>query len=241
MSSRVLVLKHVPWEGPHRIALALERAGLEVDTRCVLSGDQLPAHAEVAGAVVMGGPMNVDQVDTYPGLTAERDWIAAAHKLGMPLLGVCLGSQLIARALGSAVWPGDRPELGWKQITVMAADDRLLGHLAPSCEVLHWHGDVFDLPPGAQLLASSEQTPVQAFRSGNSWGLLFHAEADSELTELWLAEPTMREEALEVLGEAGTAAITTRAAQLDAQLKAVSDPMFESFAQLIAERASAQA
>ena len=160
-----------------------------------LDGDSLPPHDEVAGAVFMGGPMNVDEVDRYPGLLAERDWLAAAIEADLPILGVCLGSQLIARALGAEIRPGAAQEIGWAPVTVHDADDPILAGLAPESPVLHWHGDVFDLPPGATHLASSGQTEIQGFRVRNAWGLLFHAEADLDLARLWMNDSSMRDEA----------------------------------------------
>lgn len=234
MAGRVLIVTHVPWEGPHRIAAALERAGLTLDERRPIDGDPLPAQGEHAAAVFMGGPMNVDQVDRYPALLAEREWIRAAHDAGTPLLGVCLGSQLLARALAAQVTPGGRPEIGWAPVAIHADHDPLVRHLAPSAEVLHWHGDVLELPRGAELLASSTQTPVQGFRSKNAWGFLFHAEADLRLAECWLSEPSMRDEAEAALGVDATDRILARAAAIDTSLRERSDPMFEAFAELIA-------
>lgn len=233
-AGRALIVTHVPWEGPHRIADALSAAGLELDVRRPLEGDALPDHDEVAAAVFMGGPMNVDDTDRHPALATEREWIAEAVLRDLPLLGVCLGSQLLARALGAEVRPGAAPEIGWGEVEVADAEDLLLLHLSPRTEVLHWHGDVFDLPPGATLLARSAQTPVQAFRRGNAWGLLFHAEADAELTALWLSESSMREEAAAALGESGPATIAARADAISASIISRTTPLFHRFATLAA-------
>lgn len=233
-AGRALIVTHVPWEGPHRIADALLAAGFELDHRRPLEGDALPAHDEVAAAVFMGGPMNVDEVERWPGLALEREWIAEAAGRDLPLLGVCLGAQLIARALGAEIRPGRQKELGWAEVEVVDADDPLLGPLAPRSEVLHWHGDVFDLPPSATLLARSAQTAVQAFRAGRAWGLLFHAEADAALAELWLAEPSMREEAESVLGAEATEQIIRRADEQGAAMIERTTPVFERFAELAA-------
>jgi GMP synthase (glutamine-hydrolysing) len=230
-AGRVLIVKHVPWEGPHRIADALGAAGLELDVRCVLEGDALPAVEEVAAAVFMGGPMNADD-DGHPGLAIERAWIAEAVAAGLPLLGVCLGAQLLARALGATVSRGAAPEIGWAAVQIDASDDLLMRHLAPEAVVLHWHGDVFDLPPGAELLASSAATPVQAFRAGNAWGLLFHAEADLELARLWMAEPTMRDEAVAALGAQRAGRIVSDAAGQDLRIRTRTAPLFSAFAAL---------
>ncbi|HEY4780034.1 MAG TPA: type 1 glutamine amidotransferase, partial [Solirubrobacterales bacterium] len=156
----LLAIQHVPWEGPHRV---LDSCGaLHVQTVKPLAGQPLPAPDEVAGAIVMGGPMNVDETDRYPGLAAIRDWLAEAVRREMPVLGICLGAQLLARALGAAVVPGERKEIGFATIAVDDPTDPILGGLAPRATVLHWHGDVFELPAGATHLASSALTAHQA-------------------------------------------------------------------------------
>lgn len=236
MADSVLVVKHVPWEGPHRIGDALIAAGLDLDVRCTLDGDALPAAADVAGAVFMGGPMNVDETDAYPGLLVERHWLTGAIAEGLPVLGVCLGSQLIARAAGAEVVPGGEPEIGWAPVTIHAPDDRLARHLAPEADVLHWHGDVFDLPPGAELLASSGRAEVQGFRKNNAWGFLFHAEADLALAELWMNEDSMRDEAVAALGDARAARILSEAAEQDARIRERTAPLFAEFTSVIAEQ-----
>jgi GMP synthase (glutamine-hydrolysing) len=233
MADRVLVVKHVPWEGPHRIGDALITGGLELDVRCTLDGDDLPALSEVAGAVFMGGPMNVDQVAEHPGLMIEREWIAAAAAAGLPMLGVCLGAQLLARALGSEVVPGPAPEIGWAPVTIHDDADPLARHLAPESSVLHWHGDVFDLPTGATLLASSARTEVQGFRKDSAWGFLFHAEADLDLARLWMNEESMRDEAIAALGEAEAARIVSEGAENDERIRTQTEPLFKEFAAIV--------
>jgi GMP synthase (glutamine-hydrolysing) len=230
-------IQHVPWEDPHRIADACAALGLRRVSP--LDGDALPDHAEVSGALVMGGPMNVDDVDSYPALATEREWLAEALRRDLPVLGVCLGAQLLARALGAEVRPGAGPEIGFADVTIHDRDDPILGGLAPSATVLHWHGDFFDLPPGAQPLASSDQTEYQAFRAGNAWGVLFHAEADAALIEAWLREPTMAEEAREAIGEQAVTELPRRARQIAPDLVARSQPGFEAFAALVAEHSNA--
>jgi GMP synthase (glutamine-hydrolysing) len=229
----LLVIQHVPWEGPHRI---LDACGeLAVHTVKPLAGHELPAHEEVAGAVVMGGPMNVDEVERFPGLAAEREWIAEAARRELPLLGICLGAQLLARALGAEVRAGEGPELGFAPVEVSDPDDPVLGGLAPGGNVLHWHGDVFDLPDGARTLASSALTEHQAFRAGNAWGILFHPEADFALVEAWLAVPEMIDEAVAALGNEGVSALPTRAEALEEELVRRTTPGFEAFARLARE------
>lgn len=230
----LLAIQHVPWETPHRILDAC--GGLAVRTVKPLAGQPLPPPEEVAGAVVMGGPMNVDEVERFPALAAECEWLAEAVRLERPLLGVCLGAQLLARALGSEVRPGERKEIGFAPVEVFDADDPLLGGLAPGFEALHWHGDVFDLPSGAERLASSKLTETQAFRVGNAWGMLFHPEADYALVEAWLGVREMFDEALAAIGDAGVAALPGRAEALEAETVRRSTPGFEAFAALVADR-----
>jgi GMP synthase (glutamine-hydrolysing) len=228
----LLAIQHVPWEGPHRI---LDACGaLHVQTVRPLAGHSLPDHDEVAGAVVMGGPMNVDEVERFPALAAEREWLGDAVGRGMPVLGICLGAQLLARALGAEVRTGEGPEIGFAPVEVGDPDDPLLGGLAPSTDVLHWHGDVFDLPAGARSLASSPRTEHQAFRAGNAWGVLFHPEADFALVEAWLAVPEMIDEACAVLGNDGTHALPERASEAEAALVERTTPGFEAFAEIVA-------
>lgn len=229
----LLAVNNVPWERPHRI---LDSCGeLTVREVCPLEGDPLPPHDEVAGVVVMGGPMNVDETDRYPGLAATRDWLAEAVRREMPVLGICLGAQLLARALGAAVVPGVGKEIGFATVAVDDPADPILGGLAPAAKVLHWHGDVFELPAGATHLASSALTAHQAFRHGTAWGVLFHPEADVALAERWMATPEMSSEAIEALGDEGAGRIVPEAAELEAGLIAATTPGFEAFAALVRE------
>lgn len=230
----LLAIQHVPWEGPHRILDAC--GGLDVHTAKPLAGQPLPKHEEVAGAIVMGGPMNVDEVEAHPGPAGEREWLAEALRRDMPLLGICLGAQLLARALGAEVRTGERPELGYAPVEIVDPDDPIIGPLAPSTTVLHWHGDVFDLPEGAQHLARSERTEIQAFRHGNAWGVLFHPESDFALLEAWLAVPAMVHEACRALGDDGAAALPSQAEAAEADLLARTTPGLEAFASLVASQ-----
>lgn len=229
----LLAFQHVPWETPHRILDACD--GLALHTVKPLAGQALPPHGEVAGAVVMGGPMNVDEVERFPGLAAEREWLAEAVAGGMPVLGICLGAQLLARALGAEVRPGSK-EIGFAPVEVADAADPVLGGLAPRTEVLHWHGEIFELPDDATPLASSELTEHQAFRLDNAWGVLFHPEADFALVEAWLAVPEMIDEALAAIGEREVAALPGRAEELEEELVRRSTPGFEAFTEIVRTR-----
>ena len=143
--------------------------------------------------------MGVYEAGRYPFLREEITAIGEAVRSGMPTVGVCLGSQLLAAALGAAVKPNlAGKEVGWGSVrkTPAALTDPILRSFRAEETVLHWHGDVFDLPEGAVALACSPMTPHQAFRwRSRAWGLLFHVEADPTLVRRWLGEPAMRAEA----------------------------------------------
>jgi GMP synthase (glutamine-hydrolysing) len=225
----LLAIQHVPWETPHRILDAC--GGLDVHTVKPLAGQPLPGHDEISGTVVMGGPMNVDD-DRHPELATEREWLAEAVRRGLPVLGICLGAQLLARALGAEVRSAEKSELGYAPVEILDPGDPILGALAPSTTVLHWHGDVFDLPKGAIHLARSDQTEVQAFRHGNAWGVLFHPESDFALLEAWLAVPEMVREARKALGDKGAHALPEEAEAAEPELIARTTPGLKAFASL---------
>jgi GMP synthase (glutamine-hydrolysing) len=231
-ASTLLVIQHVPWETPHRILDA--RGSLDVRQIEPRRGDAPPDHAEVRGVVVMGGPMNVDEVDRCRWLAQEREWLEEAVRRELPILGVCLGAQLLARALGAEVRVGERPEIGFAPVEIDDPADPIVGPLAPRTPVLHWHGDVFDPPDGATRLASSAQTELQAFRRGNAWGLLFHPEADAALLDAWLAVPEMVDEAKKALGPDAPAELRRQARAAQKELIARSTPGFQAFADLVA-------
>ena len=209
------VIRHVRWEGPHRILDAFPDFAVDV-LDILQSASPLPEVDSIGGAVVMGGPMSANDISAYPRLAEEVTWLEECVARGVPVLGVCLGAQLLARALGSTVAPAPAREIGFAPIEIIARADPVVGPLAPTAVVLHWHGEVFDLPASARALARSAATEVQAFRAATAWGLLFHAEADTALIEQWLEQPAMAGEARSALGS--RYAETLRAAARDIDL-----------------------
>ncbi|MCV2396331.1 gamma-glutamyl-gamma-aminobutyrate hydrolase family protein [Actinotalea sp. M2MS4P-6] len=193
---RALVLQHAPWEGPGLIGAALAAAGVETSTRTVLDDPvpDLPEPADLAALVVMGGSMGATDDAVHPGLAAERELLAAAVDAGVPVLGVCLGMQLLAVALGATLHPGAGTEIGYRPPLDLVAPHPVLDPLGSAPRVLHWHSDAVDLPSGATLLARTPLTPVQAFAAGSALGLQFHIEVDGPLLSTWLATPVMAED-----------------------------------------------
>jgi GMP synthase (glutamine-hydrolysing) len=177
----VLILQHVAVEGPGLLLDVLEAAGAATHTLRVDRGMAVPRTlAGYAGLVVMGGPMGVYETDAYPHLRDELALIEDALRRSAPTIGICLGSQLLAAALGARVEPGSHKEIGWLDVRLSDAgqSDAAFAGCPRVFRPLHWHGDVFELPPGAVSLARSELTPHQVFRAAPSaLGLLFHLEA----------------------------------------------------------------
>ncbi|MCG3170862.1 MAG: hypothetical protein CALGDGBN_02433 [Pseudomonadales bacterium] len=186
-SPSVVVVQHVAFEDLGGFAPVLAARGIE--PRLLQAGvDAL--REPVLGAdlaVVLGGPIGVYENDRYPFLDAEIDALRERLQRGGATLGICLGAQLIAHALGGRVYPGGTREIGWSTLDLSAAGERSCLAALAGQPVLHWHGDTFDLPPGATGLASSALYPNQAFAVGERvLALQFHAEADARRIEQWL-------------------------------------------------------
>jgi GMP synthase (glutamine-hydrolysing) len=182
--AKIWVLQHHPVENLGGIADSLEEAALAWQYVRVFEGAAIPRDMKGAGGlIVMGGPESVYQLDRYPYLRDEMRLLESALNDNKPILGVCLGAQLLAAALGATVKRGATREIGWYPVRLAdaARDDRLMHGLPTEFMAAHWHSDVFDLPNATAALASSEMTAVQAFRYGdNAYGLLFHAEITEE-------------------------------------------------------------
>ena len=189
MPRKVLAFRHVAFESLGRIADSLDEHKIAYEYVDLYCGGAPPDIASADGLIFMGGPMSANDDLLY--IRQELEIIGEAAARGLPMLGVCLGSQLIAKALGARVYENAAPEIGWRPVrwTAAAARDRLHRGLSAPETVFHWHGETFDLPPGGELLASSEVCRNQAYRvGGNIFGLQYHLEVTPEMLEDWRIE-----------------------------------------------------
>jgi GMP synthase (glutamine-hydrolysing) len=190
---RLLVFQHVPHEILGTFNPLLKDAGFRI--RYVNFGrtpDAKPNIEKYDGLIILGGPMCVDQTDSHPHLQTEIEAIKLAMERHMPVLGICLGAQLIAKALGANVKRNPVKEIGWYDVTPTeeGTKDPLFNSFKGTEKIFQWHGDTFDIPHGAINLASSPECSNQAFRYGErTYGLQFHLEVDKALIQRWLKTP----------------------------------------------------
>jgi GMP synthase-like glutamine amidotransferase len=199
-SDRCVVLQHAATEGPQRLAELLAEAGLAVELVALDRGQAVPRGLPASvPLVVLGGSMGVSDIGdpAFPFLGDEIALLRERLAAGAPVLGVCLGAQLLAHAAGARVFPNSRPgpdgatrvyEVGWAPVDFLPVDgEPALAGLGRRAVMLHWHGDAFDLPAGAVRLASTADCPNQAFRLGRAYGVQFHPEMDQDTLAAWLA------------------------------------------------------
>ena len=182
----VAIFRHFQIEGPGYFATFLERHGIPWQLIRIDAGDAVPSDISAfSGLAFMGGPMSVN--DELPWIAPVLALIRAAQMVDMPVLGHCLGGQLMAKALGGTVSRNAIKEIGWGDVTV--ADDadaaRWFGHAAPAFRSFHWHGETFTIPPGARRLLSSAHCVHQAFSLGNSLGMQCHIEMTPGMIDSW--------------------------------------------------------
>jgi GMP synthase (glutamine-hydrolysing) len=186
----VLVFQHDPFEDLGAFTEVLEKQGARCRVIQLYQGEMPAEEWERTGAlIILGGPMGVYDEEQFPFLRWEKRIIRAAIDEAVPLLGVCLGAQLIAATLGAPVYHGPVKEIGWNPISITPHGqvDSLLGYLPENATVFQWHGDGFDLPSGAIRLASSVNYENQAFRMGkNIYALQFHLEVTPRMIERWI-------------------------------------------------------
>ena len=178
---RAHYLQHVPFERLGSIELWLANAGYKITVSRLFESPVLPSPDEIDSLIIMGGSMSVNNESKYTWLVHEKKFIRNVISAGKPVLGVCLGAQLIASAMGARVYPNRFKEIGWFPVQGISSDNASLFHFPPWLDVFHWHGETFDLPKGAICLARSKACEHQAFQLGNSViGLQFHLESTPE-------------------------------------------------------------
>ncbi len=195
----VLILKNVPAEGPGTIEDFLREQGIPYLV-VELEKENIPPAGDFDTLVMMGGPMSANEDDTYPFIKKEMELAREFVSKGKRVFGICLGAQIMARALGARVYSGPEKEIGWYDIELTDAGirDPLMRKLAvhpragdfwKRFRVFHWHGETFDIPPGAVRLAQSALYPNQAFRFGNdAYAFQFHIEVKKEMIYAWLKD-----------------------------------------------------
>jgi GMP synthase (glutamine-hydrolysing) len=246
------VLQHAATEGPGRIAGVARELGLGVALHELFAGARVPeALPDGDVLVVMGGSMGVGDLgdDRWPFLEAEAKLLARVLRHGAPVLGVCLGAQLMAHALGARVFPLEvgSPavrlcEVGWGAVTFVAppGSEPALAGLDASEVVLHWHGDTFDLPEGATLLASTLVCPHQMFRYGaKSFAVQFHVEVDAADVPTWVREDASFVQTAN--GPQGGARIVAETARLAPRVRQTGDRLIRNMLAVMLGRSSNEA
>ena len=189
---KILILQHIACEPPGVYEDILVERGAAIHRVELDAAQQLPDWRGGDAILAMGGPMSVNDDDTLPWLSAEKRWVRDAVLAGKPFWGVCLGAQLLAASLGARVYGGAMPEIGILPVylTSEAQDDAVFSGIPRELETFQWHGETFDLPAGAVLLASSPAYPNQAFRwKEKAYGVQFHLEISPEMAEQWSQVP----------------------------------------------------
>jgi len=182
-SLRIRCFMHVPFEGPGVIADWAQQHRHHFEYTRFYQGDPLPDPAMADLLIIMGGPMDVFNFHVHPWMEEEIEWISGFIHSGKPVLGICLGAQMIATALGESVYPGKEKEIGWYNLQFLPAlgEYRIWKDLPVTRKVFHWHGDTFQIPEGATRIASTRAFPNQGFIfKGKVFALQFHLEVTAD-------------------------------------------------------------
>ena len=184
-----LIVKHIDVEGPGLIESCLNQGKIPYQILNLEPRVRFPKLEDITHIVLLGGPMNVYEEDRYPFLKDEDLFIKEAIQRGKAILGICLGAQLIAKALGAKVFKAPVKEIGWYDVslTKVGLQDPLFSCLPKTFPVFQWHEDTFEIPNGARLIATSSPISHQAFRYGEKvYGLQFHLEVTEEMIRDWI-------------------------------------------------------
>jgi GMP synthase (glutamine-hydrolysing) len=216
---RFLVIQHTACEPPGAYEQEMLARGIGFERVEIDAADGLPSSRGFDAIVAMGGPMGACDDELLPWLEQERRAIGEATRSGMPVWGVCLGAQLLAASLGARVYRDAQPEIGIYgdvELTPAAACDPVFSSAPPTLTTLQWHGDTFELPEGATLLASSPGCANQAFVWRRAYGLQFHLEVSPQLAAAWLSDPGYAREVTHARGAAGLGELARELPKLDA-------------------------
>jgi len=229
---RILVLQHISCEPPGIYEDILVEKGASIRRVEIDEGQQLPDWQGFDAIIAMGGPMSVNDDAILPWLTAEKRWVREAVLVGQPYWGVCLGVQLLAASLGARVYAAPKPEVGIMPVylTNAAHDDAVFSGLPHELLTFQWHGETFDLPDGAVLLATSPAYPNQAFRwKKQAYGIQFHVEISADLAMQWSQVPAYREALERVLGVGAATKVVGDVSRGEKALHSYARSMFENW------------
>ncbi|HEX9663784.1 MAG TPA: gamma-glutamyl-gamma-aminobutyrate hydrolase family protein, partial [Candidatus Binatia bacterium] len=233
---KLLVLQHVAHELLGTLNPLLKRAGFRIRyVNFARHPDAQPSLDGYAGLIVLGGPMSVNDSNRLPHLVTELKLIEEAMRRAVPVLGVCLGAQLIAKTLGADVYPNSEKEIGWYDVspTDEAVSDPLLMELQKTEKIFQWHGETFDIPKSTRHLAFSSLCVNQAFRYGAKvYGFQFHLEVDEPMIHRWLRVAENRKEISSLRGANYLERIYNETPEYMARLTELSERVFGEFINL---------
>jgi GMP synthase-like glutamine amidotransferase len=231
---KVLIIQQVAHEGAGRLGDEIKDSGIDFQIIRAFDGQDIPRELEEdAALIVLGGPMGVSDESEYPFLKDELLLIESALKANAPVLGICLGAQLLARAAGARVYSGGAKEIGWYPLYINeeGRKDKLFDGLPSTVNVFQWHGDTFDVPTDGANLASSDLFPNQLIRVGErSYGLQFHLEVTGEMVSEWLK--VNQEELNGLKGVIDPGKILTETLAMTPKLEEMGQSVFSKFTKL---------